>query len=218
MSETSDRCQIYLVVDVAAGAAERVAAAMKTTSIASVLFRPATGATLNAGSLKPLIDMAQKQGVAALVADDAALARTLRADGVHLGPGTDLLERYETAREILGRGAIVGVDAGGSRHLAMEAGEAGADYVGFGDARVELEPMEDVEPADDIAATANDLLSWWSEIFEVPCVAFDVEGEGIRAAGRTGADFVAVEIPAGMPVGKIPNRLQAARAALDERS
>lgn len=217
MSETSDRCQIYLVVDVAAGAAERLAAAFKTTPIASVLFRPTAGATLNAGALKSLIDAAQKQGVAALVTDDAALARTLRADGVHLGAGTNLLERYETAREILGRGAIVGVDAGGSRHIAMEAGEAGADYVGFGDARVELKPVEDDEPTDETDATTNDLLAWWSEIFEVPCVAFDAD-DGIRDAGRTGADFVAITLPAGLPVGDVPKRLEAARAALDERS
>ncbi len=218
MSETSDRRQIYLVVDVTAGAAERVAAAFKTTTIASVLFRPASGAMLNAGSLKGLVDAAQKQGVAALVADDAALARTLRADGVHLAAGTDLLKRYETAREILGRGAIVGVDAGGSRHIAMEAGEAGADYVGFGNARVELEPVEDDEPADEADGTTNDLLAWWSEIFEVPCVAFDVETEGILAASRTGADFVAITLPAALPVGDVPKRLEAARAALDERS
>lgn len=214
-------CQIFLVVEVGPGSSDRLAAACEASPIASVLFKPGAAGTLTASAAKPLVDIAQKYGVAALIADDPSLARVLRADGVHLGPGADLLSRYETAREILGRGGIVGVDAGGSRHLAMEAGEAGADYVAFGRARIKIETAEEGSTVHGGAEETPtvDLVAWWSEIFEVPCVALDAADiDDLREFRRADADFVAVAIPQGLPVADVTKVVRDARSELDARA
>ena len=106
--------------------------------------------------------------IAALIEGDAQLARTLRADGVHLPWSKDTAARYGEAREMLGTRYIVGIDVGRSRHDAMTLAEEGADYIGFG-----IPPH--VEDRSAAAARRLELVSWWSEIFEVPCVAFDVD-------------------------------------------
>ena len=135
---------------------------------------------------RPLVELAQAKEIAALIAGDAQLARTLRADGVHLPWSKDVAASYGEAREVLGTRYIVGVDVGRSRHDAMTIAESGADYIGFG-----IPPHVD----DRASATARrlELVSWWSEIFEVPCVAFDVEtAEDAMALAAVGADFVAM--------------------------
>ena len=124
--------QLYAVVEAGEAALARLQAALDAAPIASVLIGPAAGASLEAGSAKPLIELAQKANAAALLAGDAQLARTLRADGVHLDAGKDLAAAYEQARGILGDRGIVGVDVGISRHDAMTLAEAGADYIAFG--------------------------------------------------------------------------------------
>jgi thiamine-phosphate pyrophosphorylase len=88
---------------------------------------------------------------------------------------------------------VVGVDAGISRHAAMLLAEAGADYVGFG-APAHLKDREKAR------ARRGELVSWWAGIFQVPCVAFDVDSaaEAGTLAAR-GADFVAVTLPSGLP-------------------
>jgi thiamine-phosphate pyrophosphorylase len=173
-----------------------------------VLFRPTPGGALTAQALKPLIELAQSKGAAALVLNDLALARTLRADGVHLSASADVMARYDDARSTLGARAIVGADAGGSRHVALELGEAGAEYVAFsrdtslvateppsedGDtAGVETDAVEDVIGP----LSQQDLIAWWSEVLEVPCVAFDVtDADGAHDMAAAGADFVAVTCP-----------------------
>lgn len=215
MSAPVQGCQIFLVIETGGGARERLAAAIAVAPIASVLFRltgPSSAAATAAATLKPLVEFAQEKGVAALVADDASLARTLRADGVHLGPGADLLKRYDAARDILGKGAIVGVDAGGSRHLAMEAGEAGADYIAFGASQIAVEPVADEsenETSEEAApeavpVTTEGLVAWWSEIFEVPCVALDGGTlDELQQLIGGGADFIGVDIKAGRAAGDI---------------
>src|SRR5688572_21486573 len=91
--------QLYAVLEAGEGAHARLeaalSAALDAAPIASVLIVPAAGSMLEAGSVKPLIDMAQKAEAAALLAGDAELARTLRADGVHLIASKDLAEHYE---------------------------------------------------------------------------------------------------------------------------
>jgi thiamine-phosphate pyrophosphorylase len=86
----------------------------------------------------------------------------------------------------MGANAIVGVTCHASRHLAMEAGEAGADYVAFG-AFFPTGTKETTHRAE------PEILSWWAEIFEIPCVAIG----GITPANcgplvTAGADFLAV--------------------------
>ena len=117
-------------------------------------------------------------GTACLVRDHVGLALEIGADGVHLGGGAaDVPAR----RAALGRERILGVSCGRSRDAAMTAGEAGADYVGFGD--LGQRPGHEV----------YELLQWWSELFVLPCLAEAAITEGDCAAlARAGADFVAV--------------------------
>lgn len=125
----------------------------------------------------------QAAGAAALIAGDAALALALGADGVHLPAGADLAEReqaYRAARTVLGPTRTVGVSAGLLRHDAMVLGELGADYIGF-----------EAVPGDDPSAL-RDVVAWWAELFEMPCVALGVKDAGAaRELAATGADFVA---------------------------
>lgn len=185
------RTQLYLAVTADPGAAivDRVAAALEAAAVPSLLIKSRPGEALEAATVLPLVSLAQARGSAALIEADARLARTLKADGVHVPWSKDTLTRYEEAREIVGTGAIVGADAGRSRHDAMKLGEAGADYVAFGI------PLH-VEDRDTARARRRDLVAWWGEIFQVPCVAFDVETpeDGAELA-RAGADFIAVTLP-----------------------
>lgn len=185
--ETEPR--LYFVVK-AGTAPEAVAERLAAVEVAALLIAPAADKPLDAATAKPLVDLAQGRGIAALIEGDAQLARTLRADGVHVPWSKDIVAQYEEARDIIGGRFIVGVDAGRSRHDAMTLGEAGADYIGFG-----IPPhVDDRETA---RARRLDLIEWWSEIFEVPCVAFDVDnGDDATALARTGADFVALKIGA----------------------
>jgi thiamine-phosphate pyrophosphorylase len=189
--EVERASQLYAVLEAGEDALARLQAALDATPIASVLIRPAAGASLDAGSTKPLVDLAQKGNAAALLAGDAQLARTLRADGVHLDAGKDLAATYEQARGIIGDRGIVGVDVGISRHDAMALAEAGADYIAFG-------APAHLNDRDKGRARRDELVAWWAEIFEVPCVVFDVEtGEEAERLTRAGAEFVAVELSAG---------------------
>ena len=186
MTDMQPKCLLFAVVEAGPGAPERLGAALAAVQIASVLITPAADADLDAASAKPLVEIVQRAGAAALIADDAQLAQALRADGVHLGISMDPAGTYAEARRILGPRGIVGVDAGISRDDAMTLAEAGAEYVAFG------APL-DLSDLDKARARRAELIGWWGEIFEVPCVAFDVESaETAEALARAGADFVAL--------------------------
>lgn len=130
-----------------------------------------------------LMPLAMARDVAFLINDRPDLAAELGADGAHVGQ-TDM--SYAQARKILGPDRIIGVTCHASRHLAMEAGEAGADYVAFGafyktDTK---EPISKAEP---------EILTWWSELFELPCVAIGgINADNAAPLVRAGADFLAV--------------------------
>lgn len=183
-------CRIMVAVETGAGAKERLAAAFAAGDVASVVIAvPADG--VPAAEVQALIAEAQRAGVAALIRDDARLARTLKADGVHLSPGH--AKGYGEAREIAGRGASIGVDAGRSKHEAMVAGEAGVEYVAFG-------IPDHVGDREKAHKRRCELIAWWSEIFEVPVVAFDVTtSEEAGQLAAAGADFVSVTLPAREP-------------------
>ncbi|GAA0526135.1 thiamine-phosphate pyrophosphorylase [Rhizomicrobium palustre] len=130
-----------------------------------------------------LMPIAQSRDVAFLLNDRPDLAAKFGCDGVHIGQEDT---PYAEARAIVGPERIVGVTCHDSRHLAMEAGEAGADYVAFG----AFYPTTTKEPK---TRCEIDVLSWWAEVMVVPCVAIG----GITVANalplvQAGADFLAV--------------------------
>lgn len=154
----------------------------ETSAIAAVVIAPRDGAQLSAQTVLPIVAAVQKAGAAALISGDSQLARVVKADGVHLPAQLDSVAAAEEAREILGRGAIVGVDAGRSRHTAMELGELGVDYVAFACGGAE---------ADD----GLDLAIWWAELFEIPVVALGVtEAETASALAAADADFISIDV------------------------
>ena len=184
-------CQLYVVIEAGDAAPERLAAAFGAADLASVLIVPPAGRPLDAAAARPLIEVAQRRGAAALVATDARLARSLGADGVHLGSPADPGDAYQAARAILGPSGVIGVDPGISRHDAMTLAEAGADYIAFG-------APAHLKDRDKARTRRDELVAWWAEIFQVPCVAFDVEtAQEADALAAAGVDFVAVTLPAG---------------------
>ena len=134
-------------------------------------------------AVERLLPVTQRHDVALIVNDRPDLAAALGADGAHVGQ-EDM--PFAEARRLLGPGKIVGVTCHDSRHLAMEAGEAGADYVAFGafyPTRTKV-PKTKAEP---------ELLTWWSDIFEIPCVAIGgITTENCVPLIAAGADFIAV--------------------------
>ncbi|MBS0255242.1 MAG: thiamine phosphate synthase [Proteobacteria bacterium] len=179
-------CQIYLIspLDVGGTFPGRLARTLDTGAVAAFQFR-VKGLDEHAAArlAEPLQALCAARNVAFIVNDSIALAKRLGADGVHLGQSDgDVAD----ARARLGRDAQIGVTCHASRHLAMEAGEAGADYVAFG----AFFPSE-------TKATEHraelELLEWWQALMEIPCVAIG----GITPANcaplvRAGADFLAV--------------------------
>lgn len=184
----SDGCRLYLITPPAlpdvAGFAALLARALDAGDVAALQIRlkdASDDAVLRAA--EAILKVAQPRGVAVLMNDRMDLANRAGCDGVHLGQGDG---DPVAARKLLGAEATIGVTCHGSRHLAMEAGEAGADYVAFGAffPTGTKEVQHRAEP---------EILEWWSEMFELPSVAIG----GITAANcaplvRAGADFLAV--------------------------
>ena len=132
---------------------------------------------------EPLQRTCADAGTAFIVNASMSLAKRLGADGVHLGQKDgDVRE----ARALLGPAAQIGVTCHDSRHLAMEAGEAGADYVAFGAFYPTTTKPSDFRPTPAI-------LSWWSVLFEIPCVAIGgITPDNAAPLVEAGADFIAV--------------------------
>lgn len=205
--------QLYLVVET--GDSEAASAALTTVlgagrRVPCVLIRPPAGGVLEPRSTKRLIEQAQAGNAAALIADNAELARTLRADGVHLSWSKTQNERFAEARSILGQRTIIGADAGRSRHDAMTLGEAGADYVAFG-------IPAHVEDRATARERQRDLIEWWSELFEIPCVALDVETrEDAQRLAQANADFVALAVPQRASAQEVLERFSDFAAAIND--
>jgi len=133
----------------------------------------------------PLQAICAAHDVAFIVNDSVALAKRLKADGVHLGQDDG---SPKDARAELGREAQIGVTCHASRHLAMEAGEAGADYVAFG----AFFPSSTKDKGD-AERPLPELLQWWSQLFEIPCVAIGgITPDNCGPLVEAGADFLAV--------------------------
>ena len=179
-------CQLYLIspLDVGGDFPARLERALEAGPVAAFQFRVKGIDQHEAARLaEPLQAICRERDVAFIVNDSIALAKRLKADGVHLGQGDgDVRE----AREALGREAQIGVTCHASRHLAMEAGEAGADYVAFGAFFPSPTKPSEHRPE-------PELLAWWQGLMEIPCVAIGgITPENCAPLVEAGADFLAV--------------------------
>ena len=132
---------------------------------------------------KRITSAAQAYSTVVLINDDPSIALECGADGAHIGQ-SDM--DYLSSRSLLGADAIVGVTCHNNRDLAFEASHAGADYVAFG-------AFFDTPTKDPLVRAELELLEWWSETVEVPCVAIGgITEQNCRPLIEAGADFLAV--------------------------
>ena len=200
-------CRLYLItppaLDDLAAFGHQLAKALDGGDVAALQIRlKGVSDEVVVAAVDALSPIAQARDVAVILNDRPDLAARLPVDGVHIGQD-DM--PYKEARKLMGA-RMVGVTCHDSRHLAMEAAEAGADYVAFG----AFFPTS----TKDAPTTADpEILTIWQETMETPCVAIG----GITAANAAilataGADFLAVS--AG--VWNYPEGPDAAVAALND--
>lgn len=179
-------CQLYLISppEIDEGFAVQLTAALEAGPVAAFQLRlKGIDDHAIAGIAPALQKICADHEVAFIVNDSIGLAKRLGADGVHLGQDDGSVAE---ARAALGPDAQIGVTCHGSRHLAMEAGEEGADYVAFGAFYPTTTKVteHEADPA---------LLGWWSTVFGIPCVAIGgITPENARPLVAAGADFLAV--------------------------
>ncbi|MNS92254.1 Thiamine-phosphate synthase [compost metagenome] len=181
-------CQLYLItppaiddLEVFAGLLEQALSAGEVAAL-QIRLKEASDDQIKAAVAR-LAPIAQAHGVAVILNDRPDLAKATGCDGVHVGQeDTPVAE----ARRIMGPDAMIGATCHDSRHLAMEAAEAGADYVAFGaffptDTKATTHRPELIE------------LTIWQETMETPCVAIGgISIENAAQVASAGADFVAV--------------------------
>jgi thiamine-phosphate pyrophosphorylase len=181
-------CQLYLITPPAiadlSAFARRLAEALDAGPVAALQIRVKDvddAAVLAAvQALKPL---AEARGVAVILNDRPDLAARSGCDGVHVGQSDATVS---DARRIMGPDAMIGATCHDSRELAMDAAEAGADYVAFG----AFFPTSTKETTH---RPEPEILTIWQETVEVPCVAIGgITPENAADLARAGADFVAV--------------------------
>ncbi len=182
----SEPCKLYLISpqEVGGGFPDRLKAACSGGPVAAFQLRVKDVAEHDLARLaEPLQRICADHEVAFIVNDSVSLAKRLGADGVHLGQSDG---DPREARAELGPDAQIGRTCHDSRHLAMEAGEAGCDYVAFG-AFYETTTKPSHYRPDPL------ILSWWSAITEIPCVAIGgITPVNAAPLVTAGADFVAV--------------------------
>ncbi len=187
MADTAAR--LYLITPVLEDAsfAPRLAEACATGAVAAVLLRlkSADERTLT-NQVKALAPAAQEHGAAVLItteakADLATVAARGGADGVHVGGDPALLREM---RDRLKSERAVGVGAIRTKDDAMGFGEAGADYLLFGEPR----PDGSLPSLESVVERA----SWWAEIFETPCVAYAPSLDAVEPLAATHAEFIAL--------------------------
>ena len=187
LSPNSEVCRLYLIspptfdLDDFSG---QLSLALKAGDVACLQLRlkGASDSAIRTASAR-LIPICKDHGVAFVINDRPDLATDVGADGVHIGIDD---VSYEKTRRLVGDDAIVGVSCYNSRHLAMVAGEDGADYVAFG----AFFPTSTKQPQ---VRAKPELLTWWHTTTTVPCVAIGgISAENCGALVRAGADFLAV--------------------------
>ena len=182
----TEPAKLYLISpqEVGGGFPDRLRAALSAGPVAAFQLRVKDMSEHDLARLaEPLQRLCADAGTAFIVNDSMALAKRLGADGVHLGQQDG---EVREARALLGPAAQIGVTCHDSRHLAMEAGEAGADYVAFGAFYPTTTKPSDYRPDPSI-------LSWWASVFEIPCVAIGgITPDNAAPLIAAGADFLAV--------------------------
>jgi thiamine-phosphate pyrophosphorylase len=179
------RCELYLIspLDVGGDFSAVLARTLDAGRVAAFQFR-VKGLDDHAAAVlaEPLQKLCAEREVAFIVNDSVSLAKRLGADGVHLGQDDgDVRE----ARAYLGKEAQIGVTCHGSRHLALEAGEAGADYVAFGAfyPTTTKQVSHEAKPA---------VLRWWHVWSELPSVAIGgITLDNATPLIEAGTDFLA---------------------------
>ncbi|HXQ11502.1 MAG TPA: thiamine phosphate synthase [Caulobacteraceae bacterium] len=181
-------CRLYLitppVIDDLAAFAGTLNAALDAGDVAALQIRlkPASDDAIIA-ACRALAPIARAKGVAVILNDRPDLAAQMGLDGVHIGQDD---APYAEARRIVGRDRVVGVTCHDSRHLAMEAAEAGCDYVAFG-------AFFPTATKETIGHPDLELLTDWQDIMQTPCVAIGgITVENCRPLIEAGADFLAV--------------------------
>ncbi len=183
---------------------EKALAVAAEIDIAALLLR---GGTLDdgtfAGRIAPLVPLAQDRDIAVLLEDRPQLLAASGADGLHVS----LTEKRSSLKELRGRfgpDVILGAGCGASRHLAMTAGEQGADYIGFGD------------PAGSTPADPE-TVAWWEAVMTPPQVAFGAADIATaRRLAAAGPDFLGVGADLWLAGGDAAAALGALQAALAE--
>jgi len=180
-------CRLYLItppaIDDLAAFASQLEAALAAGDVAALQIRlkPADDAAILA-AVEALAPVARAHDVAVLLNDRPDLAARSGCDGVHIGQSDASLAE---ARRIMGPDAMIGVTCHDSRELAMDAAEAGADYVAFG-AFFPTTTKETAHRPD------PEILTIWQETVEIPCVAIGgITPANAGELARAGADFVA---------------------------
>jgi thiamine-phosphate pyrophosphorylase len=181
-------CQLYLitppVLDDLDGFVLRLQRALDAGPVAALQIRlkPADDWAIAAAAAR-LVPIAQERGVAVILNDRPDLALALGCDGVHVGQSD---ASVASARRIMGRSGMIGATCHDSRHLAMEAAEAGADYVAFGAFFPTTTKQTSHRPDPEI-------LTIWQEVMEIPSVAIGgITVENAAGLVQAGADFLAV--------------------------
>lgn len=179
-------CQLYLISPpvIGDGFVQQLADALDGGKVAAFQLRlKGVDEDAIARAAEPLQKLCADREVAFIINDSVALAQRLGADGVHLGQGDG---DPRDARKILGPKVQIGVTCHDSRHLAMEAGEAGADYVAFG-------AFYPTTTKDTHHRPEPSILGWWTTLFELPCVAVGgITADNAAPLIAAGADFLAV--------------------------
>lgn len=179
-------CQLYLITPprLEAGFDDMLAEALAAGEVAALQLRLKDHSVEEIKRLAPpLIKLAQSMGVAVILNDDPELAVALGCDGVHVGQDD---VPAKAARAAIGPNRMLGVTCHDSRHLAMQAGEAGADYVAFG-------AFYPTATKDAPTRADPEILEWWSDLFELPCVAIGgITVDNAQPLIEAGADFLAV--------------------------
>jgi len=176
--------RLYLVTPPVADAAKLapvLADLLTAADIAAVLVRlPQTDERGMINRVKAMASVIQNAGAALLLDGHAEFVARAGADGAHMSG----IEPMQAALKQLKPDRIVGVGGLHSRHDSMVAGEAGADYVLFG----EPEPNGRRPSTEAIA----ERLEWWAELFEPPCVGYAESADEAELFAATGAEFIMV--------------------------